>query len=239
MDPETRPLSFETGWLSFGLGRERQCPGTYCSYRREDLPPVALPARTDDLAWLSPLSPALDEKLRPYRDDAKWARERTPGNLTRLLRAAEVADLQLPSAFVRLMTSQELQDRIPSCTACYFDLDGRILPCPSRADLRLVAFLVDQQAVVTWYLLLEGHRCMVLASWINLVLDAGEEPDGDLDEAYADFTENTVVCAQDFNEFLYRFWFENVLWFALEDRDSTRLSAEQEQYLDFYRRRQP
>lgn len=134
------------------------------------------------------------------------------------------------------MSSQQLQDRIPSCTACYFDLDGRILPCPSRPDLQLVAFLVDQQAVVTWYLLLEGRRCMVLASWINLVLDAGDEPDGDLDEAYADFGANTVVCARSFDQFLHRFWFENTLWFALQDRDSMGLSAEQEGYLDFYHR---
>jgi len=238
MSREEPQLPFGTGWLCFGLNQERPCVSTYCHYGYEDLPPLAIPAESLDLAWIPSLSPAVDQRIRPHRADTNWARHRTPGNLSRLVHAAEQADLRLPSSFLQLMASLELQDRIPSCTACYFDLDGRILPCPDRPDLSLVPLLVDQQAVVTWYLLLEGRRHLVVASWINLVLHDDEEPDGDFDEAYADFAESTFICARSFDEFLNRFWFENTLWFALQSRDENPLSDEQEQYLLVYGRRQ-
>jgi hypothetical protein len=135
------------------------------------------------------------------------------------------------------MGSLELQDRIPSCTACYFDLERSILPCPGRPDLGLATFLVDQQAVATWYLLLYGRQHLVVGSWINFS-DLDEELDEALAEAEPRFAENTVVCAPSFEHFLHRFWFENTLWYALHEGDAGGLSREQEQYLDFYRRPQ-
>jgi hypothetical protein len=176
--------------------------------------------------------------MQPYRNDSQWARDRTPGNLLRLVRGAEQADLRLPSAFVRLMASLDLQDRIPSCTACYFDLDGRILSCPERPNLQLVPFLVDQQAVATWYLLLDGHAHLVVASWINLFLHGDEASDIEPAEAEAAFVESAVVCALSFDEFLHRFWFENTLWYALSEGDGNRPTPEQDAYLNFYRRGQ-
>jgi len=40
---------------------------------------------------------------------------------------------------------------------------------------------------------------------------------------------NTAFCAPSFEAFLYRFWLENSLWFALSDNQS--LTDEQQRYV--------
>ena len=44
-----------------------------------------------------------------------------------------------------------------------------------------------------------------------------------------------IECAASFEAFLYRYWLEQRLWFALRDRQP--LSREQERYSAFYRSR--
>jgi hypothetical protein len=168
--------------------------------------------------------------MQPYRP------ERSAGEgsraLQRLATAAQQAGLQLPPAFLRLMGSEQLQDRIPSCTACSFELGERLLPCPGSEEDSMVSFLVDQQAVVTWYLVLPRHAGhYVVASPVYLEEFAGDE----LAQAQAEFSDDAVVCARSFEEFLYRFWLENTIWFALDD--GKPLTDEQRRYLDFYRSR--
>ena len=45
-------------------------------------------------------------------------------------------------------------DRIPSCTACYFELPEKIIPFPGDEEGYIIRFLNDQQCVLLWYLYL-------------------------------------------------------------------------------------
>ncbi len=227
MNSELRPLPFKTGWVSFDLGDQRPCDRTYCVYADDDLPPLPAVQHTGELQWLTPLAPDLDQRMQPYRPE----RDAGEGSraLQRLAAAAQQAGLELPPAFLRLMGSTPLQDRIPSCTACYFQLGQRLLPCPGSEQDRMVSFLIDQQAVVTWYLVLTRHAGhYVVASSIYLEEFVGDE----LALAQAEFSDDAVVCAWSFEEFLYRFWLENTIWFALDD--GKPLTDEQRRYLDYY-----
>ena len=49
-------------------------------------------------------------------------------------------------------------------------------------------------------------------------------------------TNSTVVVAETFEEFLYRFWIENEIWFALADPDGARpLRPQEARYVAHYR----
>lgn len=228
-------MPFKTGWVSFDLGDHRPCDGTYCVYADDDLPPLLavqrigdLQWRIGDLQWLTPLAPDLDQRMQPYRP------ERDAGEssraLQRLATVAQQAGHELPPAFLRLMGSPVLQDRIPSCTACYFQLGERLLPCPGSEQDRMVSFLIDQQALVIWYLVLTRHAGQyVVASPVYLEEFAGDE----LAQVLAEFSDDAVVCARSFEEFLYRFWLENTIWFVLDD--GKPLTDEQRRYLDYCR----
>jgi hypothetical protein len=215
MNSDLRPIPFKTGWVSFDLGDQRPCDRTYCVYADDDLPPLPAVQHTGELQWLTPLAPDLDQRMQPYRPERDAGEG--AGALQRLATAARQAGLELPPAFLRLMGSAPLQGRIPSCTGCYFELGERLLPCPGSEEDRMVCFLIDQQAVVTSPVYLEEF--------------AGDE----LAQAQAEFSDDAVVCAQSFEEFLYRFWLENTIWFALHD--GKPLTDEQRRYLDFYRSR--
>lgn len=230
MNHDSRPTPFKTGWISFRLPDVRPCHTTYCVWT-DDLPPLPPVDYNGGLGWLLPLPLDLDRRMQPFRP-APDDRARSRANLQRLSAAAPQAGFELPAAFVRLMGSEQLQDRIPSCTACYFELFERLLPCPGREEDAVVPFLIDQQAVVVWYLVLRRHATpYVVASFADLVdLLAGEDPT----EAQVAFVDDAVVCAWSFEEFLYRFWLENVIWFALVD--GRPLTDGQRRYVDFYRR---
>jgi hypothetical protein len=227
MNSDLPPMPFKTGWVSFGLGHHRPCDRTYCVYADDGLPPLPTVQHTGELQWLTPLARDLDRQMQPYRPERDA--EESPQALRRLATAARQAALELPPAFARLMGSPPLQDRIPSCTACYFQLGERLLPCPGSGQDRVVSFLIDQQAVVTWYLMVTRHGGhYVVASPVYLEEFAGDE----LALALADFSDDAVVCARSFEEFLHRFWLENIIWFALDDRKP--LTSEQRRYLDCY-----
>ncbi len=56
-------------------------------------------------------------------------------------------------------------------------------------------------------------------------------------EAYPDEPEYEI-CAKNFAEFIWRFWIENEIWFALALNDHSLTPPERE-YVDHYRRSQP
>src|SRR5262245_28710369 len=130
--------NFKLGWYSFDLERYRSCDGTYCLYPYESIPPLGAP--TETLSWLEPLDSDTDAKMGIHRNpsDAR-------GKLDEIAARAQQLGLTLPQSFRLLMASPELQDRIPSCTACYFQLGARILPCPESEGGHIVCFLHDQQ----------------------------------------------------------------------------------------------
>ena len=226
------PAPFTMGWWAADLGRYRPCDGTYCLYPYESLPP--LPPLDGSLAWLGALPDAVDGQMEPYRN-APGVR----GNLERITAEAERLGLTLPGAFLRLMGSPELQDRIPSCTACYFQLSEHITPCPGSERGFVVRFLNDQQDVLAWYLYLTpaGEQCVLVSPY---ELDGAEADEDAATGSNARSPEeqerrtqaisaNIRVCALNFEEFIYRFWRENTLWFKLDSADA--LTADEQTYL--------
>ena len=205
--PQLTP--FRPGWYAFDLGQYRPCDGTYCLSPYEDLPPV--PAPDESLAWLGPLDERTDQQMQIHRD-----RQVASGKLDQIVASAQRLGLTLPPSFLRLMGSPELQERIPSCTACYFSLSDDIIPCPGSEQGYIVRFLNDQQEVLLWYLYLTpAGEQRVLVSPYSLEEVAQRGPLSD--EWRQAILANTFECAPTFAEFIYRFWLENVIWFKLDD----------------------
>ena len=217
---------FPQAWWSFDLGRYRGCDGTYCHFEYDSLPPI--PAVSESLDWLEPL----DE-----RTDAKMAIHRNPpearGEVAKIAESAARLGLTLPESFIRLMSAPELQDQIPSCTACYFKLSEDIMPCPGSDGGYIVRFYNDQQDVLLWYLYLTPHGAQyVLVTPIELEEMAAKSLS---DEERLSIQQNTWVCAPSFVAFIYRWWLENSLWFKVsESNDEDKLTADERAYLAHY-----
>lgn len=108
----------------------------------------------------------------------------------------------------------------------------------------LVHFLSDSQSCSHWYLnILPGGVSAVLTSpdlyglkiensdWIETPSCRLERIDlSGLEFAY---------CAPSFSEFLYRFWIENEIWFALADKRKRRLNTLELDYVGHYAANKP
>lgn len=263
-------IPFHYGWWSFDLGEYRPCDGTYCYYEYNSLPPIAEAQFDGSLRWLEQAQQADEEDAeepeqpapqfdqmsvgtlqrlqedQSYQDAFAQEQDRLTARLSALTASAQELGLTLPKAFLRLMASPALRDSIPSCTACYFDLSKKIVPCPASEEGYIIRFLNDQQDVLSWYLYLttQGEHC-VLVSPFELDKAANEEAEeSDEGEAEEDREQaekrrrsiiaNTLVCAPSFEAFIYRFWLENVLWFNLNEAEGS-LSEAQQRYLAHYK----
>jgi len=231
--PAQNTPPFDFGWWSFDLGKYRPCDGTYCFYGYDSIPPIRTLNGTLD--WLDPLDPQTDQGMQLYRTAPE---ER--GKLAEIEAEATQLGLTLPAAFLRLMGSPELQDRIPSCTACTFDLSAHIVPCIGETSGYIIRFLRDQQDVLLWYLYLtpQGEQWVLVSPY-----EFGDGPDENPNDAPENerraIIARTRICAPSFEAFVYRFWLENTLWFRLNTSESDGpLSDEQQRYLDFYGQQQ-
>jgi hypothetical protein len=177
--------------------------GTYLGNELDDQPPVP---GGDELSWLE------DEAEKPEWNIAEGdpVRSVTPAGLE-----AVAGNLPVPSSLRLLAARGDLQRRIRSATACILDL-GDFAAATSGGGY-LVHVLSDQQWCLHWLLYLDpaGNEAIVTTT----------EPIGfDLpgDEAAPPrfiFLDSEMmglnVCADTFAEFLYRFWIENEIFFAL------------------------
>jgi hypothetical protein len=222
MDPTSTP--FAAGWWSFELPGFRDCDGTYCLFPYETLPPLDERQFRGEFQWLGTLDPRVEREIGPHRAEDP-GRGRLSARLEALVAEAARLGLALPAAFLRLLGSAALHDRIPSCTACYFELPERITPSPFGDGGWLIRFLNDQQGVLFWYLYLDargGHGVVVspmLLDELAAVTNGSGPP-----------AEAVWFCAPSFEAFVYRFWLENTLWFALTD-DLGPLTPTQREYL--------
>ena len=225
---ETMPRTpFQPGWWSFDLGKYRPCDGTYCFSAYESLPPLAPPDET--LAWLGPLDDTVDQQMDVHRRP-----DEPQGKLRDIVADAGRLGLTLPDAFLRLMISRELRDRIPSCTACYFKLGDHIMECPGSPGTYIVRFLNDQQDCVLWYLYLTpAGQHAVLAALPELETYADPAKPSNADEI-ARVVQATWACAPSFAAFIYRFWLENSIWFKLDGSDKAPLTEVERRYLEHY-----
>jgi hypothetical protein len=206
---------FQPGWLMFGLPHLRPSRHTYELTDYHALPRI--PQIDPHLTWLTPLHPKIHKKMCVYRPDEE-AQKTYRENRERIMAQAMSLHLELPDMFVELTGSLELQDRIPSCTACYFDLPETVIESPFRAGDHVIRFLNDQQVCVCWYLYLAADEGPFVISSSG----DGQEPFLDTIEfakraSSIDRAKKfAALAAKSFDEFIYRFWIENCIWFHLD-----------------------
>ena len=227
---------FRPGWWSISLRRYRPCDDTYCLFPYDSLPPIDSTGFRGDFHWLPPLDPALRDVGAVDEKRAEIAR-----HLPALIAEAGTRGVTLPAAFLAFMRDPEAHRRVPTCTACYFDLPAELTPSPFGDDAYLIRFLNDQQWLLLWHLYLkpDGDHCVVVSSTAYdepLDWSADDEDGGMAGETAARLEElraETWWCAPDFEVFLYRFWLENHLWFSLTR--GRPLTEDEDAYLRHYR----
>ena len=227
-------LPFEWGWRGMDLGPARPCQYTYYLYTYESLPP--LPEFDGALAWLG----SVDEEVDEAPTDQRTIEARD--QLARIEREAVELGLTLPPAFVRLMSSPNLLDRIPEYASSWFPPLEHVVPCVVKTAGSLICFLRDQQDVVVWFLYLtpQGAELVIgshdgtidAAQWDEWnSWDGGEGPD---DDELAEIVANAKICAPSFEAFIYRFWPESTLYSKLHGFDNAPLTADERRYLAHY-----
>ena len=79
-----------------------------------------------------------------------------------LVAEATARGVSLPSTFLAFMRDPEAHRRVPTCTACYFDLPPEMTPSPFGDGVHLIRFLNDQQWLLLWHLYLKpsGEHCL-------------------------------------------------------------------------------
>ena len=207
-------------WLHIQLPGYRARLGhhTYEVSPFKGLPPIPIEL-DEDCAWLIQRGRiCASEGLNQYE------RGLQPASIEQLALAAHV---DLPRSFRRFMTSPELQSRVHSCTDCYLDPGERIVETVGSIHGHLLHFLSDSQSCAHWYLhILPSGAAAVLESpdlycyriensdWMENPTCRLERIDlSELEFAY---------CAPSFSDFLYRFWIENEIWYALQHKLSQR-----------------
>lgn len=241
-DRRSRPpgAPFPLGWYGQNLKGYREGENTYDCYPLDELPPVPLPP-TGTFDWLRS-APEHDGSVYQTTDAAGAAtmallpdvrrgstpmganRDRTAAALARLLASTPA---MLPTEFVTFFESPSLWRRIRSCTDCYFDLDTTAVEI--RGGLGwLVRFASDSQGCLHWSLYLSP--CRTKHAVVTTYFFCGGEPSR-LNNG-APHPRDITTCAASFEEFVYRFWLENELWFALHGLGA--MPAGGAEYLAFY-----
>jgi hypothetical protein len=227
MKPETTP--FPACWWGSSLERAglptlRPGISTYGRYAYEALPTV--PPAAQDLAWL----------LHAGTHRSHIGQERAndlPRAIAELRATALARGLTLPAAFLRFVETPELHARVRSNTDCFLDVVNAPVPL-ATGDGHLVRFLADSQSVLFWYLYFPtaGHDHAVLASaaFHGTPEEAWQDDEEEEEESPLEFV------AESFEQFLWRFWVENELWFAVYSDNTTPIAAAQA-YLAQYRAR--
>jgi len=141
--------------------------------------------------------------------------------------------LPLPLTLEVLAARPDLQRRIRSATGSYLDL-GDFSMATSGGGSRLIHLLSDQQSCRHWLLYTDdAGRGPVLTSAAPLGIDWPEwwEPHMGTPPSNTvplDGSFDLDVCADSFAEFLYRYWVENELYFAVSD--GSRLTGRVAEY---------
>ncbi len=172
-----------------------------------------------DLDAMPAVSPALDDRLEWLLREPVRGQSLARGPHDHVERAADqegldtvAAGLTLPSAFQRFIIDPEPRSRVRSATACSLDLGHFAV---ALGEGSLIHFLSDQQWVLHW-LLWVGHDGSeaVIATPEPVGFDDGYHVA--LRELSASTPEGALaVCSDSFDEFLYRYWAMNELYFRL------------------------
>ena len=142
---------FKREWVTSGTNELRETKDTYLSVAFDRLPSV--PSLDSEFLWLSQFPD------RGY-ECSLYSKDNAIGHFSRLEAENSVLGFAFPVDFRLLMCRPDLQERVPSCTACYLELSATVIPlqgCPGRYVIR---FMNDSQCSVLWYLLFQlgGRR---------------------------------------------------------------------------------
>ena len=183
--------------------------GTYKAVSYELLPPLG--PLDGSFAWLRAAPP--HEHGMSFEQQPRGA---VAAQVAALAAEAQKLALVVPSAFVAFVMDPDLHERVPSCTACYYDLGARLIAIPEHdGPERLLRFLNDQQACYLWYLLLDADGShQVARAWPEW---KDEEPQGATSLEDVTTPRDIEICAPSFEEFVKRFWIENTIWFAVNN----------------------
>jgi hypothetical protein len=138
----------------------------------------------------------------------------------------------LPAGLVKFMSARKAHGLIPSCTACYFDLPTKATPFQYLGENGfLFHFYRDQQDCVFWYYYVRtsGESCILTSA---APFGVYEKEDDYTDEIVQN---NVFFTAHTFEEFIYRTWIENILWFANEDGEG--FDENTQYHCELYRQR--
>jgi hypothetical protein len=223
---------FPSGWWSFALENYRPSDSTYELFLYESLPPLNENLFRGEFRWLAadddPPGADDEEDEAPFEDEESDEDVSEVLLLDRLSAAVEQVGLRLPEPFVRFMGDRELQDEVPSCTDCHWDLSDVPVPSAVVPGAVTIRFLRDQQDCLFWYLHLQpGGQAEVLCSPIHF-----DEPEQEATPE--EVRDNTWACAPHFEHFVYRFWMENVLFDLLTADSPPSFTPAQRAYLTHY-----
>jgi hypothetical protein len=221
-------------WPATELPGYRDHPARYATYSMfayDELPPIE--RRLDDeFCWLL-REPIVETSLADVHEPAAA----TPATADALAKLIAERRVTLPRSFSVFMASDGPRARIRSCTDCYLDLADFALPVHGGG--MLIHFLSDSQWVLHWLLYCgdDGSEAVVVTDRpLGFELDPGEH-----EETVSAFDPEAGggVCAESFAEFVYRFWIENEIWFAVSDRgtEARPLTDEQRRYAEHYAHR--
>ncbi len=220
------PESIPWGWWSFDLPGYRETPeaSTYSLFDYASLPPVTDPG--NNFSWLTA------EKVKPDSIASDSA-----DSLAKFSDLIPSVAALLPASFRAFTRTRSLPQRIRSCTGCFLEAPDFLIKVAEPIGGWLVHFLSDQQWVLHWYLHIQpgavASFARVLVSPEGLGFREAEEPSWDWENFTVQLDQiRAWYCAPTFSEFLYRFWLENEIWFALEEK--RKLSKLQEAYLSEY-----
>jgi hypothetical protein len=217
----------KTGWWSFSLPgyRDHPTPATYSLFSYKKLPTIQAPA-DPDWHWLEsqPQQAKWSLSANSYPDGSR-------PDLSHLRPLLEQLAFEMPAEFVAFFEMPSLHRRIRSCTGCMLELSD--FPVSTRAPPNgaIIQFLVDQQSVLRWYLFADSASTQaVLVS--GEVYGMDYSPTAGRRESIDLFRDDFWLCAHSFYEFIFRFWLENEVCFALTERRQP--TPEQLDYLSYY-----
>ena len=230
--PNSSPWSqLRQSWSQIELAGYREFTGTYREFPTNDLPPIPIPL-DKNCDWLiqygSPQASGLD----------RYERNLQPAQVLTL---AANAGVELPHSFLRFMTDPGLQRRVRSCTDCYLDPGQRMVETVGSIPGHLIHFLSDSQSCVHWYLhvIADGSAAVLESEYLYCYNIENPEwldhPSCGLENIDLEGL-GFACCATSFPAFLYRFWIENEIWFALQggDKAGRTLTSLERDYLSYY-----
>ena len=217
-------------WVGIGLpGLEHE--STYQGYSLDRMPSVPIDL-DDGIEWLR-----VHGTARPGEGLDRLDEFVCPLPAAAIIELSKQSDLALPASFSRFMNSADLQSMVRSCTDCYLDPGQRVVETIGSIPGHLVHFLSDSQSCAHWYVHILLNGCSAVLESPDLYCYQIENSDWmenpacrleriDLEEVQMHF------CAPTFSEFLFRFWIENEIWYALNGDAAKRpLSSLENAYL--------